>query len=327
MFYRLSQIFPDMEFKQQSLLDWAEAYLELGARRTKKVPYPTNCGITNETLAHLSLSAVMKQNMNLVRRICSVDGDVNDELLYGSDEWMYGRAGYLYFLRLCKTLVDKTENPESNTAKLLQTTIQRTVTRILCTPWPHIWHDKEYHGAAHGTIGMITQLVLSSPHISIVLHLMLERLLEQQFSSGNFPPTVNSRMDHLVQFCHGAPGFNIALRSLLPHFRGEDIKRRIETAMENAEEDVWTRGLLTKKPCLCHGIPSNALALKEGNEERFLHFLSWMSTEEMEKRGWLAEERRDDKDAGLYTGEAGRAWVWGVAASGGPRVLIGFNDL
>ncbi|KAI1209289.1 uncharacterized protein F4807DRAFT_427868 [Annulohypoxylon truncatum] len=337
LFYRLSQIFPDMEFKQQTLLDWSVAYLALGAHRTKKEPYSTDCGITNETLAHLSLSAIMDQNTNLVREICSFDQDCNDRHLTGSDEWMYGRAGYLYFLRLCKTLVNDIETPESSTATLLDKTIQNTMVRILANSPTHYWHGKEYFGAAHGTVGMVTQLMLSHRLISFGVHTILERVLDRQCPSGNFPPTARTQYedfelppeDHLVQFCHGAPGIIIALRSLLPHFpnNAAAMRDRVEAAMEEAEKDVWKRGLLTKNPCLCHGIAGNALALSRDNHERFLHFLSWMSTEELENRGWLEEEKRADRAAGLYTGEAGRAWAWAIAVSNGPRVLIGFNDL
>ncbi|KAI2469819.1 hypothetical protein F4781DRAFT_206307 [Annulohypoxylon bovei var. microspora] len=327
LFYRLSQIFPDLEFKRQSLLDWAEAYLALGARRTEKPPYPCYCGITNETLAHLSLTAVMQQNLNLVQQVCSFGADLNKIHFPGSDEWMYGRAGYLYFLRLCETLV-KAEDPTStsSTARLLNKTIQCTMIRILATEPPRYWQGKEYIGAANGTIGIICQLVLSRSFIARSLHDMLEKLLKRQLSSGNFPRTPRSKDDNLVQFCHGGPGFNIALRSLLPCFSAQ-LRLKIEQVMKDADEDIWRRGVLAKNPCLCHGIASNALALSDGGEERFLHFLSWMRTEEMENRGWLEESERDDDSAGLFTGEAGRAWVWAVAASKGPRVVIGFNDL
>ncbi|XDG08271.1 hypothetical protein ABKA04_007886 [Annulohypoxylon sp. FPYF3050] len=333
LFYRLSQIFPDMEFKEQSLLDWAESYLALGARRTKTAPSCTDCGITNETLAHLSLTAVMNKDINIVRQVLSFDEDVNNENLTGVDEWMYGRAGYLYFLRLCKTLVKETEDAESSTTELMEKTIKNTMFRIQANSPTHYWHGKEYFGAAHGTVGMVTQLYLTSRLIAEGMHDKISSLIDMQLPSGNFPPHARGRSeqlnppdDQLVQFCHGAPGFNIALRSLIPIFP-ETVRGKLVTAMENADLVIWRRGVLTKNPCLCHGIPSNALALSDATHEEFLHFLSWMSTEEMQKRGWLAEDMRNVKSAGLYTGEAGRAWAWAVAVSKGPRVLIGFNDI
>ncbi|KAI1088612.1 hypothetical protein F5B19DRAFT_411733 [Rostrohypoxylon terebratum] len=337
LFYRLSQIFPVMEFKQQYFRDWAEAYLDLGARRTKRDPTYTNCGITNETLAYLSLTAVMDRDINIVRRVCSFADDINYKYHIGADEWMYGRAGYLYFLRLCGTLVKETEDPESGTAKLLDKAVQDTMWRILDNFRPHSPYGKNYSGAAHGTIGTITQLFLTDRTTAWSTHEKVLRLLEEQLPSGNFPPHARRRteradpdpdpeLDQLVQFCHGAPGFNIALRSLLPLFPQHALAQT-EAAMARAETDIWRRGVLAKNPCLCHGIPGNALALHTASHERFLHFLSWMSDEEMRDRGWLARERRDGMSAGLYTGEAGRVWVWAVAVRRGPRVLIGFNDI
>ncbi|KAI1413136.1 hypothetical protein F5Y13DRAFT_161649 [Hypoxylon sp. FL1857] len=322
LFYRLSQIFPNLEFKQQSLLDWAEAYLALGARLKKKIPDPSHCGIANETLAHLALTAVMQRDTSVVRQICSFEAALNTESEVGSNEWLYGRAGYLYFLRLCHTIFQDMDT--SSTVTTLDHTIEKTVARILATPQPWTWHGKQYFGAVHGTIGIITQVVLSQPSVAPKLQNLLSGLLEQQLDSGNFPSSAGSGSDRLVQFCHGGPGFNISLKSLVPHF--PELRPRIEDAMKSAAKDIWHRGLLTKQPCLCHGIAGNALGL-DGDEERFTHFVSFMSSDSLEKVGWLREAGRDDEFVGLYTGEAGRAWTWGVAASRGPKVCIAYNDL
>ncbi|KAI0828122.1 hypothetical protein F5Y06DRAFT_225912 [Hypoxylon sp. FL0890] len=323
LFYRLSQIFPDLEFKQQSLLDWAEAYLSLGARLKKKTPDPSHCGIANETLAHLALTAVMQRDASLVRQICSFETVLNDEGEEGSNEWLYGRAGYLYFLRLCRTIF-KDGNASSSTASALDNTIKKTVTRILAAPQPWTWHGKQYFGAAHGAIGIICQVVSSRPSTAPKLQNLLSSLLDQQLDSGNFPSSAGSESDRLVQFCHGGPGFIISLKSLIPHF--PELQSKIEDAMANAAKDIWQRGLLTKQPCLCHGIAGNALAL-DGGEERLMHFVSFMGTDALEKVGWLREAGRHDEFVGLYTGEAGRAWTWAVAASRGPKVCIAYNDL
>ncbi|KAI1135972.1 hypothetical protein F5Y05DRAFT_120736 [Hypoxylon sp. FL0543] len=323
LFYRLSQIFPNLEFKNQSLLDWAEAYLALGARLKKKTPDPSHCGIANETLAHLALTAVIQQDTTLVRHICSFETVLNTESEEGSNEWLYGRAGYLYFLRLCRTIFEEGDTT-SSAASALDHTIKKTVNRILSARQPWTWHGKQYFGAVHGTIGIICQVVLSRPSVAPKLQDLLSSLLDQQLDSGNFPSSAGSDSGRLIQFCHGGPGFNISLKSLLPHF--PELKPKIESAMASAARDIWHRGLLTKQPCLCHGIAGNALAL-DGDEERFMHFVSFMGTDSLEKVGWTREAGRDDEFVGLYTGEAGRAWTWGVAASRGPKVCIAYNDL
>lgn len=329
LFYRLSQILPDLEFKQQSLSDWAEAYLALGARRQKKTPDPSHCGIANETLAHLALSAVIQRDASLVRQLCSFAATLNIGHEDGSNEWLYGRAGYLYFLRLCRSVfassrTDASSSSNSSIAAALNTAISNTVARILSSPQPWTWHGKAYLGAAHGTIGIITQVVLSQPSAAPALQDLLAGLLaEHQLPSGNFRSSVGSESDRLVQFCHGGPGFGVSLASLAPFFPA--LRTQIEAVVEKIREDVWRRGVLTKVPCLCHGVAGNALTF--GEDERFAYFLSLMSTEEMEERGWMRGAGRDDEFVGLYTGEAGRAWVWGVAADGGKRVYIGYNDL
>ncbi|KAL7620530.1 hypothetical protein AAE478_009525 [Parahypoxylon ruwenzoriense] len=335
LFYRLSQLFPAREFKQQSLFEWAEAYLALGARLPKKAPDPSHCGIANETLAHLALTAVMQRDAGPVRQICSFEAALNDARDEGSNEWLYGRAGYLYFLRLCRTALEDDEGWDaatSSTAALLDATIDKTVRRILAAPQPWTWHGKQYLGAAHGAIGIITQVVLSQPRAAPELQDQLRALLAQQRRSGNFPSSRGSASDRLVQFCHGAPGFAISLRSLAPRFPALLLllRREIADAAAAAREDVWRRGLLTKTPCLCHGIAGNALALDDDDDDgaRFKHFLSFMGSEEMARRGWLrGVGARDDEAAGLYTGEAGRAWVWGVAACSAEKVCIGYNDV
>ncbi|KAI1383897.1 uncharacterized protein F4822DRAFT_54586 [Hypoxylon trugodes] len=323
LFYRLSLLFSDLEFKRQALIDWAQAYLDLSIRLQKKPPDPSNCGIANEGLAYMALSAVMMQDASIAQNICDYEKPLNDgpRSKECSNEWLYGRAGYLYFLRLCRTVFK-----DWRTAAVLDTAIDKTIRRIICVPQPWTWYGKEYFGAAHGTIGTICQIVLSRPFMAPQIRNLLSGLLDEQYESGNFPSSAGSDSDKLVQFCHGGPGFLISLRSLAPHF--PELRKKIEGVIKKAADDTWERGLLTKKPCLCHGIASNALALDcDEGEEKFMHFLSFMSTESMEKMDWMRDAGRDDEFVGLYTGEGGRAWAWGVAVKKGDRVCIGYNDI
>ncbi|KAI3328959.1 hypothetical protein HD806DRAFT_548201 [Xylariaceae sp. AK1471] len=319
LFYRLSQIYPDLEFEKQSLLEWAQAYLELGARLHKLSPTPSHCGIGDETLAHLALNAVISENVSLAKQLCSYADATNSSTDDGSNEWLYGRAGYLYFLRLCQTIFSNDRHPA--TAALLERTIKSTVYRILAVSQPWVWHGKQYLGAAHGSIGIVTQAILSMPSIAPQLQPMVLELLDHQFSSGNFPSSLPAGSDRLVQFCSGGPGFVVSLRTLLPYF--PKISEKIEKAINNTQSDVWQRGLLTKEPCLCHGIAGSALTFDK--DDQFLHFLSFMGSERLEER--TDDSASDSDKAGLYTGEAGRAWCWAVADKSLPRTCIGYNDL
>ncbi|KAI0505573.1 hypothetical protein F5B22DRAFT_520589 [Xylaria bambusicola] len=319
LFYRLSGVYPNFEYEHQSLLEWAEAYLQLGARTQKRTPTPGHCGVGNETLAHLALKSILSEDATLVRELCSYAEAINSSTEDGSNEWLYGRAGYLYLMRLCHEVFSEVHHP--GTAALLQRTIESTANRILKTPPPWVWHGKHYIGAAHGSISIITQVVLSIPSMARQLQPLLVELLDSQFPSGNFPSSLPAGSDRLVQFCHGGPGIVISLRTLLPFF--PEVSERIDRAIRAAQVNIWEKGLLTKEPCICHGIAGNSLALDK--DDQYLHFLSFMDSERIQRL--LQDSSRDNSTVGLYTGESGRAWCWAVAHKGLPRTCIGYNDI
>ncbi|KAK7992969.1 hypothetical protein PG996_012008 [Apiospora saccharicola] len=306
LFWRLSILYPELEFKQQSLLEWAESYLSLGAPGHRPAPTANNCGIDNETLAHTAMEVLMADDAGAARKLCSFERVINDEINDdGFNDWRYGRAGYLYYLRLCKSSPSFIDNPRINEA------IEKTVRRILKVPQPWIRHGKETAGP-QGTVGIICQIVLSMPQVAAELQELLASLLDEHFDDG------------IVQFCQGGPGFVLSLRSLQPYY--PDLATKIAAAISRAQSDLWRRGLLKKMPCLCHGIAGNALALDD--QAQFLHFLSFMSTEDMAERGWLRDIELSRQDmASLFTGEAGRAWSWAVADQSLSKTCIGFNDV
>jgi hypothetical protein len=169
----------------------------------------------------------------------------------------------------------------------------------------------------------VCQVVLSQPAAAPRVEGLLLAALDEQLESGNLPASLPSASDKLVQFCHGSPGMVLSLRSLRPYFPA--IHDQIDRAMERAQADVWARGVLRKDSCLCHGVAGNALALDD--DKQFAVFLSCMATDSMEKLGLMKARGRSDEFASLYTGEAGRAWVWAIADKGLPRTCIGYNDL
>lgn len=318
LFFRLSHLYPDLVFKGQSLLDWAQSYLDLGITGHRDRVDSNHCGIGSEVLTQLSIRAAIEQDPSLVQQLCSYESTTNG--VGGSDEWLYGRSGYLYLLRLARSGFDN----GSKTTRIIDATMDKTVQRVLASRQPWSWHGKACLGAVHGTFGILTQLILSSPSSADILEELLNSLLVTQYSSGNFPSSLPAGSDKLVQICHGGPGAVLTLRTLRPHF--PTLHDKIDTSISGAQRDIWKRGLLTKDPCLCHGIPGNALALDDDAE--FDHFLASISSEALEAAGWLESAGRDDEFVGLYTGEAGRAWAWAVKdkeLTGKP--CIGFNDL
>jgi hypothetical protein len=327
LFHKLSQSHPHLQLAQRSMHDWCLAYLELGKHRHESEtgrPDPSHCGIGQEKLVHLALTAAVKADSAAATELCGYVDLITSVHREGSDEWLYGRAGFLYLLRLAASAFP---DDAEGTKPLLMTTQQKVVERILKSRIPWEWHQKAYLGAVHGAIGIITQIVLSSPAHAAekLLQGTLEWVLDLQFPSGNFPSSYPVGSDRLVQVCHGAPGFVIALESLRPHVPTTTLNDRIDDALQRAREDIWERGLLTKEPGLCHGISGNALAFDD--DARFEHFLSFTTTEQLERRWELGTGEGWDAFYGLYTGEAGRAWAWAVMDKGLERRLIGFNDL
>ena len=311
------------------------------------------CGVTNETLAYLAVSAAATQDITYVRKfLAAVDkpgimspgvGSASG----GNCEWLYGRAGSLYLLRLMRALVP-------STAELADfDPVVRDLIKVVMdigreVGWKWNWHGKAYLGAVHGAIGIVTQVLLSAEasiqdippgawmekeEILKPLRKVLEELLDEQCADGNWPARLdNPEKDELVQFCHGAPGFVVSLWALGNKGLFPEVKR-MDGAIVKARKAIWERGLLTKEPCLCHGITGNALALSGEQREHFLAHTTQALVSDWQRERIFAQSL---EPWGLYEGLAGRAWgfivwmrekegrSWGHSGSGG---FIGYSDV
>lgn len=324
LFYRLSLLYPDLMFKSQSLLDWSRAYLDVGAFTTMPPVDSSHCGIANETLAHLALSAIIEEDSSLVEQLCAYSKAINSKVEAGSDEWLYGRAGFLYFLRLVRVTFLRLHGKDVD--QLVASTANVTVSRILESPQPWEWHGRAYLGAAHGAAGIVAQIVLNSPSRASEVQDRVSWILDQQSSMGGFPSSDLVGHDELVQFCHGATGIILSLHSIHPSFRTSPaLQSRIGSAISSAQRAVWDRGLLKKTPGLCHGIAGNALVLE--TQDKVGYFMAHMTEEMLEERRWMKDAGRSDKFAGLFEGEAGRAWAWAALNKGLKKTCIAFNDI
>lgn len=248
LFLVLQQIYSSLEVENILLGTWSAAYLKQAQDNIKSFPGPAvgRCGISDEILALLAIGAASSKDADMAAELCDyVDEAIDPET---QDEWLYGRAGYLYFLRLVRaSFVDDEE-----TLRLLDDTASDVVEAILETPRPWKWHGTAYVGAVHGAVGIITQIVLTDPvRYAPKVEAELAVLLSYQYESGNWPSSLPPGRDRLVQVCHGAPGVVNCLMSIKQHF--PNLQDKIETAIKRGRECIWERGLLTKEPCLCHG--------------------------------------------------------------------------
>lgn len=315
LFLHLSRSHPTLAIDHKTPTHWCTAYLR-GTRHVSPVD-PDHCGVANEQLAYYAVQAAFTEALNYVEKLV----EVIPSLLTrkgGSNEWLYGRTGLLYLLRLVRHFV-----PAS--AELVAKPSEQLISCILSQGPPWSWHGKEYLGAVHGDMGIIAQIVLASPKYAAALQPRLSELLDLQDHDGNWPSSVPSahRSNPLVQFCHGAPGFVISLVAIEKHFAS--LRNRVRTAIARGRDCVWARGVLTKDPCLCHGTTGNALALEPGG--RSAHFLGLTTAQE---RGKMKRDEvlvEGDDPFGLFCGEAGRAWGWVVLDTGVEAGMVGFTDV
>ncbi|KAI9704712.1 MAG: hypothetical protein M1836_006492 [Candelina mexicana] len=320
LLHRLYPLYPDLEIEGQYLGTWCAAYMKQveGSLRTGEFsePRPHKCGVISDILVILAFSAASSKDKDLAQQFLAYVEEVIDADAY--PEWLYGQAGYLYLLRMVREAFSNDRPMHSR----IQSIAEEVIDALVDTPRPWKWHGKAYVGAVHGAIGIITQIVLTSPSRAREVEKDLDHVLDIQTGSGNWPSSLPRGDDRLVQVCHGAPGVVISLLSIRPHF--PNLKDRIDDAVQRGREHIWTHGLLTKEPGLCHGISGNALAM---GDKAFQHFLTF-TTQDVLERGFAARTFQESDDPfSLWSGEAGRAWAWAVADKGLERTLIGYNDI
>lgn len=342
LFLHLSKQHPTLIINEKRPLQWCKAYLS-GTRAPTTVS-ASRCGIGCETLSFLAVSAAVMGEAGYIERFLSHIPAILNPLegsegsTSESNEWLYGRAGTLYLLRLMRHFTTS-PFPTPTTTAAINAALTNLTTKILSSGPPWSWHGKCYHGAAHGSIGIVTQILLSSPSTPWVQKLLLD-LLALQTPSGNWPSSAESKREGegLVQFCHGAPGFIVSLLSLRRILltpptntttEDENLLERINRSIEKGRAHIYNRGLLTKQPCLCHGAIGNALAL-EGQQRAV--FMRWCQMDVVKRGTQEGRYHKGDDEWGLYCGEAGRAWDWLVAGSGegegeGEGRVIGYNDV
>lgn len=242
-------MYPDLEVEGGPLGGWAAAYLKQAQDNITAYPGPEvgKCGITDDILALLAIGAASSRDAEMVANLCDYSAEALDP--ESENELLYGRAGYLYLLRLVKASFAA----DPATLRLIADTQADVVDAILDAPRPWKWHGRNYIGAVHGAIGIITQIVLTDPpRYAERVQADLAVVLTYQYDGGNFPATVPPERDRLVQVCHGAPGVVISLLSIREFFAAP-LKDKIDKAVARARACILERGLLTKEPCICHG--------------------------------------------------------------------------
>ncbi|KAJ9114921.1 hypothetical protein QFC20_001294 [Naganishia adeliensis] len=367
LFWKLDKILQeDTVVQVQSLREWYQAYWsqakryehaligEVGMEGIKVRPW--RCGVGDDTVVYAAMKTIASiedresNSRAQVEAFCAAarqvvgEASADQERRHGkpaSNEWLYGRAGTLYLLRVIRQAV-LTKNGRSNSlTNAIDDTIRVLVNEIVYAPRPWIWHGKPYLGAVHGSAGIIAQVLLSMDTIREernedllnALRPDIDQLIDLQLPSGNWPSSIsfgsiNSHAaDRLRQFCHGSPGIVPCLTNITRFY--PSLSSEVTTSIRSAQKDIIDRGWLTKEPCLCHGATGNALSLPgKRSRDAFLAGTTERELRKLQLEGIVGES---DSGEGLYTGIAGRAWVWAKLTmeedDNGAGLFLGFDDV
>lgn len=303
-------------------IEWCRSYLDCSNRslthQARSSGSRPRAGLIDPYLSYHAILASATRSTQSIDVLLEAVKDMHQSEPAANNELLYGRAGTLALLRIVRHFVP------SATA-IINATMSPLIDHIIANqPWT--WHSKEYTGAAHGNIGILTQIISCDPSYAPRLEPNIRSLLSLQTAEGHWDlhPTPNPDKTHsLVQICHGTPGFIVSLVNLLPHL--PTLQTLIENAIQRGREYIWQKGLLRKEPNLCHGIVGNALALESG--ERRNHFLAFCKRDviqELMKEGVFKE---GEDRWGLWSGEGGRAWVWLVQNAGMEGGIPGYTDV
>lgn len=248
LFLHVSAAFPDLLVNGKPSIQWAREYLS-GDRGHAELS-EQSCGLLEEKTSFEAVRAAVTGDIADVKQFL-----LNIPVIQAGgyvSEHTNGRAGILYMLRMLRHWV-----PDST--PLLEEAVVQMTESILAAGPDWITHNARYLGVGHGDIGIITQVVLTTPSVAPRVEPWLVRLLDWQHENGNWDAIENNPKGKqpLVQFCHGAPGFVLSLLAMRPYF--PELAPRIDAAIEKGRELTWKEGILTKEPNLCHGTLGNAM--------------------------------------------------------------------
>lgn len=310
LFLNLTKTHPSLLIANETPKYWCLAYLDCGQDFIPLEPAewdkrPQDIGIANEYLNSRCVKAAITQDATLAESV--IQKIKETDVVKEQNEHLRGRAGALSIFRFLKHwLPETTSTADPVITSLIETMLEND------KPWT--FGNVRYLGAVHGDIGNFTQILLSDPSYAPKLEKRLRGLLDMQLPSGGWPiaePSEGKRVWDLIHFCHGAPGFVLSLISIR-HLYSDEMKEKIDRAIQRGRKLIWEKGILNKHPCLCHGVVGNALALEGEQREHFMTF----ATEEVISRH-IAEGlyQESEEPWGLTWGEAGRAWGWMVLDS------------
>lgn len=239
---------------------------------------------------------------------------------YGSDEILFGRAGYLSAVYWINQNVQGTDKIVNIINDLCHVTIESGIqySRKHKLSFPLMWecYNEKYLGAAHG-ICAILHMILESPLFcgdfsqfneqQTLVKTCIDLYLETQSNDGNFPCVLEdcNKPEHkLVHWCHGAPGSVYLFAKAYLIFKEE----KYLNAVIKSGDLIWKKGLLRKGLGICHGVAGNGyvflLLFRLTNDPKHLYRANCFA-EFLTNETFLREARSPDRPLSLYEGISG----------------------
>jgi lantibiotic modifying enzyme len=281
LYMRLAALFPEQKNQYMSK---AKSLIDLALKQLDGRVITFLCGDAGP----LAIAAVIYHNAgdqknanSCIEKIVSMKRNALSSS--NPDEYLYGRAGYLYTLMFLRRELGHHVIDTQLITDVFQAMIKSGEKYARETgsqsPLMYKWHDSEYMGAAHGVSGIVYLLLRVTHHESfshlrpyVDSHLIptVEFLKTKRLPSGNYLSSSDSKSDRLVQWCHGAPGF---IYLFVRAYEITGNSSYIERAL-SAGDVVWQRGILTKGYGLCHGTAGNGYVFLD--LYRVTHDLKWL---------------------------------------------------
>lgn len=141
-----------------------------------------HCGIINDELARAAVCAVLTKDSKYSDILLGYLSKILDG---GSkyDEVVYGRTGYLLFLRLVNHYMPDT---------IPKTAYKQVIDVILSHPPWLFYGSLPYLGVGHGWAGIFLEIVLCDPSYAQQVQPYIEQMLDQQLESKNWPSNIHS---------------------------------------------------------------------------------------------------------------------------------------
>lgn len=297
-----------------------EAKRLLSLRKLKSRKHSFLCGDAGP-LAIGAVIAYRLGKLEEVRELVTKLTSMSDLAInYKSDlpnEYLYGRAGYLFALLYVNKNIEPPPIPgdvirEVIDAILITGKNESRIGKFKC-PLMYQWHDSYYLGAAHGLSGILYMLLqareyLTDIELNTLIKPTIEYLVKLRYPSGNYPSSLGSENDKYVQWCHGAPGFLYLFSLAYKVFKDPNY---LQLALK-AGDVIWQRGLVRKGYSLCHGVSGNAycfLELFQTTQDvkhlyRAARFAEWCVAYTKEH-----EEYTPDRPMSLFEGIAGPMYL------------------